>query len=91
MRGKLRRLERAARGNLESFELEDGRCHYCAPTSPELFLHSMDRLRAQSERKPFPEPLERVRAIARARKREHSAARGDLGCSADNVTSGRRS
>jgi hypothetical protein len=50
MRSKLRRLLRAARGNLESFELLDGSRHYYDPleTAKELFLHAIDCLCADS-------------------------------------------
>jgi hypothetical protein len=70
LKGKLRRLERAARGNLASFFLEDGTRHYFDPESGECFLHSMDCLHAQGEGETtFPEPPETVKAIARARDR----------------------
>jgi hypothetical protein len=50
MKNKLRRLERAARGNLESFELRDSSHCWYEPmeTAKELFLHSVDCLRANS-------------------------------------------
>jgi hypothetical protein len=69
MRNKLRRLERAVRGHLESFELEDGRRHYYDRTTTSLFLHCLACIKAQAECKPFPEPPETVRAIARAKDR----------------------
>ncbi len=70
LRDKMRRLESALRGQVESFELEDGSRHYYDPVSPERFLHSMNCLRAQSEGETtFPEPPETVRAITRARDR----------------------
>ena len=70
MKNKLRRLEAAVRGNLESFVLEDGSRFYFDPTSGERFLHSMDCLRAQGEGKTtFPEPPPVVKAIARAKDR----------------------
>ncbi len=70
MRSKLRRLEAAVRGNLESFVLENGSRFYFDPTSGERFLHSLDCLRAQGEGKTsFPEPPPAVKAIARARDR----------------------
>jgi hypothetical protein len=68
-RGKLRRLERGAREDLASFMLEDGSRYYFNPTSAEVFLHTMDCLRAQGECKSFPEPPETVKAIARAQDR----------------------
>ncbi len=55
MRSKLRRLERAARGHLASFELLDGSCYYFDRTSGELFLHWCECLRADSAHH-WPEP-----------------------------------
>ncbi len=69
LKDQLRRLKQGARGNLESFILEDGSRYYFNPTSAEIFLHSMACLRAQGECEPFPEPPETVKAIARARDR----------------------
>jgi hypothetical protein len=54
---------------MASFILEDGSRYYFNPVSAEIFLHSMDCLRAQGECEPFPEPPETVKAIARARDR----------------------
>jgi hypothetical protein len=69
LRGWLKRLERDARGDLASFVLEDGSRYYFNPASGECFLHSMDCLGAQGEGKPFPEPPETLKAVARARDR----------------------
>ncbi len=70
LRGKVRALERMARGQVESFELEDGSRHYYDPSSAERFLHSLECLRAQGEGKTsFPEPPETVRALLRAKDR----------------------
>jgi len=69
LRGWIKRLERDARGDLESFVLEDGSRHYYDPTSGERFLHSMDCLRAQSDGEPFPDPPETIKALPRARDR----------------------
>jgi len=70
LRGKLRRLERDARGNLDSFQLEDGSRFYFDPASCEVFLHNSACLEAQSGGKTtFPEPPPVVKAIARARDR----------------------
>ncbi len=44
-RDKLRRLEAAVRGKLESFELEDGSRHYYDPLSGKMFLLSMACMR----------------------------------------------
>ena len=70
LRDKMRRLERDARGNLDSFELEDGSRFYFDPASFEVFLHNSECLEAQSAGKTtFPEPPPVVKAIARARDR----------------------
>jgi hypothetical protein len=70
LKGWLKRLERGSRGDLVSFVLEDGSRHYYDPASAEIFLHSMDCLRAQGEGKTsFPEPPETVKAVTRARDR----------------------
>jgi hypothetical protein len=70
VRNKLRRLEAAARGWLESFELADGSRHYYDRVSAERLLHSMECLRAQGEGKTtYPEPPETLRAITRAKDR----------------------
>ena len=69
LRGKLRRLERGARGNLASSVLEDGTRHYYDPESAECFLHACDCVRAGSEGEPFPEPPETIKALTRARNR----------------------
>jgi hypothetical protein len=68
IRDKLKRLEQAARGNLASFELEDGSRHYYDPTSPELFLHICECLRNHDEPE-RPEPPELLQALARAKDR----------------------
>ena len=70
LRGWVKRLERGARSNLASFQLEDGSRFYYDPASGERFLHSMDCLRAQGEGKAtFPEPPESVRALLKAKDR----------------------
>ena len=70
MRSKLRRLEAAARGKLDSFVLEDGSRFYFDPADATALLHSLDCLRAQGEGKTtFPEPPPKVKAIARAKDR----------------------
>jgi hypothetical protein len=75
LRDKMRRLENAMRGNLESFVLEDGSRFYYDPVSAERFLHSMACLRAQGEGKTtFPEPPESVRALLRAKDRAAALA-----------------
>jgi hypothetical protein len=75
LRGKVRALERMARGQVESFELEDGSRHYYDPSSAERFLHSLECLRAQGEGKTsFPEPPETVWALLRAKDRAAALA-----------------
>ena len=39
LRDRLKRAERAARGDLASFELLDGSRYYFSPADPDLFLH----------------------------------------------------
>jgi hypothetical protein len=77
LRGWVRRLEHAARGNLESFILEDGTRHYYDPESGEVFLHGCDCIRAGAEGEPFPEPPKTIKALTRARNR---AAALDTAC-----------
>jgi hypothetical protein len=69
LRGRVRRLEHAARSNLEGFILKDGTRHYYDPSSAECFLHACDCVRAGSEGEPFPEPPETIKALTRARNR----------------------
>ncbi len=70
LRAKVRALERIARGQVDSFELEDGSRYYYDPLSPERFLHTMDCLRAQGDgQTTFPQPPETVRALLRAKDR----------------------
>lgn len=74
LRRQLKRLEAGLRGSLRSFVLEDGSRHYYDPTSGERFLHAMGCLRAQHDGRPFPEPPETVKAIAKARDRAAAVA-----------------
>ena len=75
LRNWMRRLERGARGELASFELEDGSRHYYDPVSGERFLHSMECLRAQGNGEAsFPEPPETVRALLKAKDRAAALA-----------------
>jgi hypothetical protein len=70
LRAKVRALERYARDQVDSFELEDGSRYYYEPLSPERFLHTMNCLRSQGDgQTTFPETPETVRAITRARDR----------------------
>ena len=65
MRGRLRRLQRVARGNLESFVLMDGSHYYYDLASPELFLHALDLHLGRGEK--WPEPPEVYRKMCEAR------------------------
>jgi hypothetical protein len=62
LRSWIKRMERAARGNLASFELLDGSRYYFDPLSGDLFLHFCACLRAGSAHNwpPAPEILRRV-------------------------------
>jgi len=73
VRSRLRRLARAARGHLASFELEDGSRFYWDRQSGELFLHLCDCLRHHHEPE-RPEPPEVVKALARAMDRRAAFA-----------------
>ena len=70
LKGKLDRLEAGLLDHLQNFVLEDGPRHYYDPTTGELFLHSMDCLRAQGDGgTSFPEPPETIKALTRAADR----------------------
>jgi hypothetical protein len=71
VRDKLRRLKRAAEGELQSFELLDGSRYYYDPTSPELFLHFCDCAKADSAHT-WPEPPEVVRKLCQAKDVERA-------------------
>ena len=70
-RDKLRRLEAAARGRLESFELLDGSRFYFNPASAELFLHWCNCARAGNARN-WPEPPEVLRKVCEAKDIERA-------------------
>jgi hypothetical protein len=65
----LKRLEHKLRGELESFELQDGSTHYFSPGRGELYLHTAACLRAAYKGKPYPEPPATLLALCRARDR----------------------
>jgi hypothetical protein len=71
VKGKLRRLERATREDLSSFELEDGNQYWYNPQQAglELLLYSLECLKLQGDGVPYPEPPEVVLALARAKDR----------------------
>ena len=66
LRGWVKRLEHAARGDLESFELLDGSRYYFDPTSWELFDHYYKCGTAGSVHY-WPEPPEVVRKLTQAK------------------------
>src|SRR5215218_5407537 len=66
LRGQLRRLRRAVRGELASFELLDGSRCYFDLQSGELFLHWCDCIRAGNP-PDWPEPPEIVRKLCEAK------------------------
>ncbi len=66
LRSWLKRVERAARGNVESFELRDGSRYYFDPASWELFMHWIECGKAGNARN-WPEPPEVVRKLTEAK------------------------
>ena len=68
MRSWIRRLERDARGHLESFELLDGSTYYYdrLETYKELFLHAYDVLLGDAHK--WPEPPEVYRKMCEAKE-----------------------
>jgi hypothetical protein len=75
LRGRLKRLEQAAQGELESFELLDGRLYYYNPQTFELFMHWMECVSAGNPDK-WPEPPEAVRMVTEAK--DPQAALGSI-------------
>src|SRR5215210_4032626 len=73
-RDKLRRLEKAMRGNLKSFELAGGRRYYFdrEEAFKATFLYFTDSMRADYARKPRPEPPEVLQAVADAKDRDRA-------------------
>ena len=69
LRSRLRRLERAARGTLVSFELLDGSRFYYDTQTFEVFLHWRECLWAGNPDK-WPEPPEVVRKLTEAKDPE---------------------
>jgi hypothetical protein len=69
LRGLIKRLERSARGNIESFVLEDGSIHYFSPSGGELYRHACACVRAGYEGKPYPEAPATLQALCKARDR----------------------
>lgn len=71
LKDKMRRLERAAEGELESFELLDGFRYYFDRTSGKLFLHWCECLRADSAHH-WPEPPEVYKKLTEAKYPERA-------------------
>lgn len=71
LRSWIKRMEKAAKGNLESFELLDGSRYYFDPMSFSLFLHMCDCLHAGSAHN-WPEPPEVVRKLTEAKDVERA-------------------
>ena len=67
----VKRLERASREDLASFELLDGSRYYFDPASPELFMHWYECGKAGSARN-WPEPPEVMRKVAEAKDVERA-------------------
>ncbi len=66
LKGWLKKLERAAREELVSFELRDGSRYYYDPGSPDLFMHWYDCACAGNPAD-WPEPPEIVRKLCEAK------------------------
>jgi hypothetical protein len=66
IRGWVKRLERASREDLASFELLDGSRFYFDPASPELYMHWLSCIKADSAHY-WPEPPEVLRKLTEAR------------------------
>ena len=74
LRRRLRRIEHAARGNLTSFELLDGRLYYHNAQTFVLFKHWMACTKAGNPDK-WPEPPEAVRKVTEAKDPEAALER----------------
>ena len=66
LRSWLKRIERAARGDVGSFELQSGERFYFDPTSWDLFMHWTDCAKAGNARD-WPEPPEVVQKLTEAK------------------------
>jgi hypothetical protein len=71
IRGWVKRLERASREDLASFELLDGSRYYFDPASPELFMHWYECGKAGSAHN-WPEPPEVLRKLTEAKDVERA-------------------
>ncbi len=76
LKGKLRRLEKAARGKLGHFELADGRRYYFDQQGvfSHTFMYFANSLTADYKREPRPEPPDILQAIANAKDRGEALA-----------------
>jgi hypothetical protein len=71
---KLRRLQRAAQGQLEYIELEDGTRYWYDPAEVgvEVFMHTTNSLQADYKGEKRPEAPEILKAISQARERRRA-------------------
>jgi len=69
LKGIIKRLELAARGDMQSFVLTDGSKHYYSPSSPERFLFACDCMRASYSGEPYPPSPPTILALCKARNR----------------------
>jgi hypothetical protein len=83
LRDKLRRLERLARGKLDSFVIADGTRYYYDPQEAfkNAFQFFSDSMRADHSGEPRPDPPEIMRAISDARDRADALSRAMSGYS----------
>jgi hypothetical protein len=82
LRNWIKRLERDARGELESFELLDGSRYYFDPASADLFMHWCACIRAGSAHN-WPEPPEIAQKLTEAKDVERAIEEvigGGWGC-----------
>jgi hypothetical protein len=72
LKHRLKRLQKAARGQLASFELAGGSRYHFDPgrAHRDLFTFWCDSLKSVHHGTPRPEPPEILEAVVRARKRE---------------------
>lgn len=77
LKAKLGKLQKAMRGNLESFELRDGSRYYFDPeeASKETFRYFADCMDADWKREPRGEPPELLKAVAGAKDRREALPR----------------
>src|SRR5215204_2340437 len=71
LRNWVKRVEHAARGNLASFELQDGSFYYYNPTSPGLFMHWVECC-GKDTAHDWPPPPEIMQKLCEARDVERA-------------------